>query len=603
MGGLSVSNLVNVTISLSPQAAQGRSFSTLMIVGDSNVINGVQRYQTFLNVSSVIQEFGTTAPETLAAQLFFEQSPQPTSLIIGRWFSAASAAENIGGILTASEQVLSNWTAISAGSFVVIIDGTTKTLTGLDFTGVTNLNGVATVITTALSGSGTCIWNGMNFQIVSGTTGAGVAATGTVTFTTNPTAADTLTLNGLAITFVASGPTGNQILIGSSAADTAANLQLFLQASSNADLIPATYSTAGLVLTITYKTVGTAGNAYTMTKSSTAITLSGAVLAGGAVASSVGYATAAGSGTDVSAQLMLTAATSQGLIPGFAAETPVAAVAAIANLTTGFYGLMFASTVSVTDNQNLAVAAFVQASDITFLFGITIINTNVLSPIVSNDLASTLKGLGYNQVMTQYSSSSPYAIASLFGRALSVDFTQANSTITLMYKQEPGISPELLSQSQASTLQAKHCNVFVQYVNDTSIIQYGVVASGQFIDTIQGVDWIQNAIQTALYNVLFTTTTKVPQTDAGVTQLTNAIAQVCSQAVNNGFVAPGIWNGTPFGNLAQGQYLKNGFYIYAQPIALQSQADRSTRVAPPIQVAVKLAGAIQSVDVLVNVNS
>ncbi|MFX5801658.1 DUF3383 family protein, partial [Acinetobacter baumannii] len=74
----------------------------------------------------------------------------------------------------------------------------------------------------------------------------------------------------------------------------------------------------------------------------------------------------------------------------------------------------------------------------------------------------------------QYSSSSPYAAASLFGRLLTTDFNANNTTITLMYKQEPGIVPESLTSSQADALQAKNGNVFVEYSNDTAIIQYGV---------------------------------------------------------------------------------------------------------------------------------
>jgi hypothetical protein len=87
-----------------------------------------------------------------------------------------------------------------------------------------------------------------------------------------------------------------------------------------------------------------------------------------------------------------------------------------------------------------------------------------------------------------------------------------------------------------------------------------------------------------------------------VNQLTNAISGVCDESVNNGLVAPGTWNADAFGELESGQYLKTGYYIYAQPIALQAQSDRDSRVAPPIQVAVKLAGAIQELDVLVDVN-
>ena len=172
-----------------------------------------------------------------------------------------------------------------------------------------------------------------------------------------------------------------------------------------------------------------------------------------------------------------------------------------------------------------------------------------------------------------------------------------------MFKQEPGVAAENLTAAQASVLQSKNCNVFVDYVNDTMILQYGVMASGQFFDTIQGVDWLQNAIQTEVYNVLYTSLTKIPQTDAGVNQIVNAIGGACGQGVANGLLAPGTWNGPSFGQITTGQYLKAGYYIYAQPVALQSQADRAARKCPPIQVAVKLAGGIQSANILVDVNS
>jgi len=208
----------------------------------------------------------------------------------------------------------------------------------------------------------------------------------------------------------------------------------------------------------------------------------------------------------------------------------------------------------------------------------------------------------YKQSWCQYSSSSAYAVASFFGRAFSVDFNANRSTITMMYKQEPGVTAETLTEAQAATLKEKRCNVFVAYINDTNIIQYGVMSGPAWFDEIHGLDWFQDAVQNACYNLLYTSKTKIPQTDAGANQFTTTIAGVCDEAVNNGLVAPGTWNADGFGQLEYGQYLKEGYYIYTQPMALQSQSDREARVAPPIQVAIKLAGAIQELDVLVDVN-
>ncbi len=87
-----------------------------------------------------------------------------------------------------------------------------------------------------------------------------------------------------------------------------------------------------------------------------------------------------------------------------------------------------------------------------------------------------------------------------------------------------------------------------------------------------------------------------------MTQIKNRIAAALSQAVNNGLVAPGVWNGDEFGNLSQGDYLSTGYYIYSSAIDDQDSSDREARIAPDIQVAAKLAGAVHFVDVTVNVN-
>lgn len=107
-------------------------------------------------------------------------------------------------------------------------------------------------------------------------------ASGTITFGSNPSNSDTVTVNGLAVTFVTGTPTGNQVKIQSTAALTAAALQAFLAASSSADLTVASYSVATDVVTVTYNTPGPTGDTFTLTKSSSAISLSGATLAGGA---------------------------------------------------------------------------------------------------------------------------------------------------------------------------------------------------------------------------------------------------------------------------------------------------------------------------------
>ena len=183
---LNVNRLINVTVNLTPTPVAGRTFNILMSAGDSNVINGVDRFRTYSDAEGVVADFGVTAPESIAAELYFGQSPQPSTLMVGRWLRVATAGFNIGGALAPSAQLLANWTAITSGGFSITIDGVAQNLTALNFSGATSLNGVASVITAGLTGGATCVWTGTQFEIISGSTGAGAYATGTYTFTGNP---------------------------------------------------------------------------------------------------------------------------------------------------------------------------------------------------------------------------------------------------------------------------------------------------------------------------------------------------------------------------------------------------------------------------------
>jgi hypothetical protein len=296
-----------------------------------------------------------------------------------------------------------------------------------------------------------------------------------------------------------------------------------------------------------------------------------------------------------------TAATALAPVAGFAAETPVACATAMANVSGKWYGMTFAAATMPTNDQLVEVAAFIEAASISRIFGVTETNTLILDALYTTDLASRLKALLYKRTFVQFSANK-YAVASMFGRAFSVNFNANRSTITLMYKLEPGVVAENLTETQAQTLKAKRCNVFVAYMNDTTIIQYGVMSGLAYFDEVHGLDWFADALQTAQYNLLYTSKTKVPQTDAGQNQLVAVANNVCNEAVNNGLVAPGQWNSGGFGQLSTGDFLDSGFYIYTPPMALQDPSIRDQRIAPPLQIALKLAGAIHEIDCLIDVN-
>jgi hypothetical protein len=493
---LPISRLINVSVVLSPAAAQAQDLSTMLLLGGSDVIDVVERMREYTSLDAVAADFGTTAPEYLTAVLWFEQNPQPTQINIGRWARTATVGELICAPLASPNNVIATWNAIVDGGFKIAVDGGAVTpIQNMDFTQAANLNAVAAIITAAMVAAGlgaSCVYNSVytRFEFESDSAGP---------------------------------------------------------------------------------------------------------------PSAISFLTAPDLGTDVSAMLAgLSTSSGAYVADGIAVETAVTA-ATLFDTQFGqqWYALVIPQAV---DADHLAVGAYIEGCNNKHLYGVTTQAAGTLSSVDQACIAYLLAQLRYKRTVVQYSSQSAYAVASLLGRALTVNYNGNQTVITLMYKQEPGIVAENLQEPQLDALEDKNCNVFVNYNNNTAIIEKGVVSSGDFLDIITGTDAWAIAVMNALYNLLYTSPTKIPQTDAGAHILVTTVESVCSQFVRNGMLAPGVWNSFGFGALNQGDFLGKGFYVYIQPMAQQTQADRERRVAPPIQVAGKLAGAVHEVDVTLNVN-
>jgi hypothetical protein len=489
-----VQQIINVTTVLTPIASAARNFGGTLAIGSSSVIDVNERIRSYGDLAGVASDFGTSAPEYLAAQKFFGQAPKPSLLYIGRWAQTATSGLLHGGILSAVGQTLANFTAVTAGKLTVTIDGTSKAMTALNFSGAANLNAVAAIVTTALSTAGTCVWSANNnrFDIISATTG---------------------------------------------------------------------------------------------------------------VLSSVSFAATVSTDQAVSQIMGLRAQDGGSLVNGIASETLASCVQLLASLSTAWYFVGIAATgTGAAETDMPSVAAVVEGLTPERLAGFTTQDPNVLVPGSTTTLPYVLQATPYERSLTQYCSTSPYVVFSLFGRGATIDFSGQNTTITYKFKEEPGVTAENLTVNQYKAAAAVNCNVFTALDNGISILQEGKTAANYYIDEVQGFDWLANAIQVAQFNALFGAN-KIAQTDSGVNRLVTVTNRVLDQAVRNGLLAAGTWDSeTVFGTLQTGQTLPQGYYTYAQPVAQQTVADRQARISPPIQVAAKSAGAIHFVNTIVQVD-
>lgn len=162
----------------------------------------------------------------------------------------------------------------SGGSGVTVVTPTITTGTGSGAILIpVVVNGVMTNVIVANGGQDYLQTDTISFG------GPGAVATGTVTFTLNPSNLDTVTLNGVVWTFVTTSPGANQTEIRASLGATLAQLAVDLTASANAGLTVANYVANSTQLVVSYGSPGVGGNAYTLAAS--VGTPSGATLTGG----------------------------------------------------------------------------------------------------------------------------------------------------------------------------------------------------------------------------------------------------------------------------------------------------------------------------------
>ena len=194
--------------------------------------------------------------------------------------------------------------------------------------------------------------------------------------------------------------------------------------------------------------------------------------------------------------------------------------------------------------------------------------------------------------------------AAYAGRALSTAFEGSNTTSTLHLKDLVGITADPnLTQTQLNLCQ--DCGADV-YVNIAGVAKVFTSGANKFFDQVYNRCWFLGALEVAGFNALAKVSTKVPQTEPGMTILKGAYRLVCDRAVRNGYVAPGAWNSADrFGDVEA--MLRNieevGYYIYSLPVNQQAQTEREARRAPLVQIAIKEAGAIHSSNVLVYINA
>ncbi len=185
-----------------------------------------------------------------------------------------------------------------------------------------------------------------------------------------------------------------------------------------------------------------------------------------------------------------------------------------------------------------------------------------------------------------------YPDVSYMALALSVDYAQTNSTLTMKFKMLDGMEVSVLTESQAAALDSRHINYYVAIGNTARTVRQGVqCADTWFTDSRVNLDNFVEELQVEVLNV-FLRRRKVPYTNEGQDLLISAASKICARYTRNGTFAP---RDVEAPETELGFLTEPGYNIIPAQIAFSTTSERASRVAPPIAIVAYEAGAIHRV--------
>lgn len=527
----------------------GRIMTTNSLVpyGEPLVFSGFNALQ------NVLAYFGASSAEYAVASQYFnwtsKKYTRPQKLSFWRWSTSALNATATSGTTTFA---LTSFTAISNGtlnfSYTNAAGQTTPyQISGINLSSADSLTTVASTIQTSIQSSfedATVEYkpslnnNGARFVITAPTVSDGsqvgkfssftsdaVSATGTLTFSNNPGVDDSIKVGSLGYSFVKASAGGSNVLIGSSQAETIANLVEAINTTSD----EVTASANGNIVTIIAINPGINGNSIALSSNTGAISASGTTLQNGN-----------DGGSQLADLLGLSSATNVILSEGKDADTLTEELNNMMNVDNNFMTFAFLNPSDISQDQAVEVATWTEQQNGSVLF--------IVQPPTASQWAEYQAALAsYSFVWIQYDAANEnkYLMPMMAGAC--INFEQQNSLINFMYQTYPNFTPDNVmtvsgGMNLYQSLDAAYVNYYAstqQGRQKTSFLQDGLLQGSPTSTTVAvGAWWLKSQIETTALTV-FVLNDAIYANQQGVAKVQAALLDVWTSAKNNGAIQVG----------------------------------------------------------------
>lgn len=155
-------------------------------------------------------------------------------------------------------------------------------------------------------------------------------------------------------------------------------------------------------------------------------------------------------------------------------------------------------------------------------------------------------------------------------------------SFTWTFKTLSGIEPSTYSASEINQIEENNASAYIRE-GGVNITSKGVTTSGEYIDVIQGQDFIEARMTENVFGLLVRTD-KVPYTTQGIAMIVAEVESTLKQAHEQGIIAED----------ADGNAL---YSVTAPDIEDISTNDKANRVLPNLKWTATIAGAVEDVDI------
>ena len=321
--------------------------------------------------------------------------------------------------------------------------------------------------------------------------------------------------------------------------------------------------------------------------------------------STISFASAPSSGTDVSALLGLTEATGASLADGYVAGSMADELQAIADAATKagyfFYGWVFDSEYRDTADQ-LEAAQWVNGRSFRAIGAYCTNNPNAYDPASTSNNGYKAMNIGYNTACFVYDDNAQvYPEISYLANFLAVNYSEEDSTIAGKFKDADGIAavnfPNI--ESNVETLKARRINTITGIIGQT--LKY--FREGEQSGSAWSTDgWVNVCnfiaeLEIEILNV-FLRNKKVTYTINGQNLLIAAASKICNKYEKNGSFADRIVEDK---STESGYTVIPACQIDIQELSATTAAQRAAHIGTPITITVQDAGWMGSIAINVEV--